>query len=74
MQSHGIHPDQIIQVRGFADQRLRKPDAPLDPANRRISVMVQYIVNKDEEDKAPADNPSPGQNSAPAEPKPAAHE
>lgn len=74
MQSHGIHPDQIIQVHGFADQRLRKPDAPLDPANRRISVIVQYIVNKDEEDKAPADNPSPGQNSAPAEPKPAAHE
>ena len=74
MQSHGIHPDQIIQVRGFADQRLRKPDAPLDPANRRISVIVRYIVNKDEEDKAPADNPSPGQNSAPAEPKPAAHE
>jgi PAS domain S-box-containing protein len=27
-----------------ADQRLRKPEAPLDPANRRISVIVQYIT------------------------------
>ena len=54
MQSHRIRPDQITQVRGFADQRLRKPDAPLDPANRRISVIVQYIVkNTDEEASLP---------------------
>jgi chemotaxis protein MotB len=52
MQSNGIRSDQITQVRGFADQRLRKPDAPLDPANRRISVIVQYIVrNPDKEDE-----------------------
>lgn len=52
MQAHGIRPDQITQVRGFADQRLRKADAPLDPANRRISVIVQYIVkNADDEEK-----------------------
>lgn len=50
MQSHGIRADQITQVRGFADQRLRKPDAPLDPANRRISVIVQYILKSAEEE------------------------
>jgi chemotaxis protein MotB len=44
MQARGIRADQIIQVRGFADQRLRKEKAPLDPANRRISLIVQYIV------------------------------
>ncbi len=55
MQAHGIRPDQVTQVRGFADQRLRKPDAPLDPANRRISVIVQYILKNDEsDDKSPA--------------------
>jgi chemotaxis protein MotB len=43
MQMNGIRGDQITQVRGFADQRLRKPDAPLDPVNRRISLIVQYI-------------------------------
>ena len=42
MQSNGIRADQITQVRGFADQRLRKPDAPQDPSNRRISFIVEY--------------------------------
>src|SRR5215469_12403612 len=54
MQANGIGENQVKQVRGFADQRLRKPDAPLDPANRRISLIVQYIVvNNDEEEKKP---------------------
>ncbi len=43
MQLNGVGSDQITQVRGFADQRLRKPEAPLDPSNRRISLIVQYI-------------------------------
>jgi chemotaxis protein MotB len=51
MQANGIRPDQVTQVQGFADQRLRKPNAPLDPSNRRISLIVQYIVkDQDEED------------------------
>jgi chemotaxis protein MotB len=55
MQANGIRADQITQVRGFADQRLRKPDAPLDPSNRRISLIVQYIQkNTDEDAKPPA--------------------
>ncbi len=56
MQSNGIRPDQVTQVRGFADQRLRKPDDPLDPSNRRISLIVQYIIkNNDDEDDKPAE-------------------
>jgi chemotaxis protein MotB len=43
MMLQGMREDQVTQVRGFADQRLRKPDAPLDPSNRRISLIVQYI-------------------------------
>jgi chemotaxis protein MotB len=49
MQAQGIRPDQVMQIRGFADQRLRKPDAPLDPANRRISIIVQYTVKANDE-------------------------
>jgi chemotaxis protein MotB len=49
----GLRPDQISQVRGFADQRLRKPD-PLDPSNRRISLIVQYT------EKTTNTSPSPG--------------
>jgi len=43
MQASGLRPTQIAQVRGFADQRLRKPDDPTNPSNRRISVIVQYL-------------------------------
>jgi chemotaxis protein MotB len=49
MQASGIRSDQVTQVRGFADQHLRKPEAPLDPANRRISLIVQYIVKNVED-------------------------
>jgi chemotaxis protein MotB len=42
MQENGLRVDQVTQVRGYADQHLRKPDAPEDPSNRRISVIVQY--------------------------------
>jgi len=43
MQQAGIHEDQVTQVRGFADQRLRIKNNPLDPGNRRISLIVQYL-------------------------------
>jgi chemotaxis protein MotB len=46
MQVNGIREDQVTQVRGFANQRLRKPDAPQDPSNRRISLIVQYLEKK----------------------------
>jgi chemotaxis protein MotB len=42
MTQNGFREDQIAQVRGLADQRLRKHGAPLDPLNRRISLIVQY--------------------------------
>jgi chemotaxis protein MotB len=66
MQSSGLRADQVTQVRGFADQRLRKPDAPLDPSNRRISLIVQYIVkNADSDDTIPASGESiPANNPA----------
>jgi len=43
MQAAGVREDQVAQVRGYADQRLRKTNDSLDPSNRRISVIVQYL-------------------------------
>jgi chemotaxis protein MotB len=43
MQAHGIRPEQVGQVRGYADRQLRRPDEPESPSNRRISVIVQYL-------------------------------
>jgi chemotaxis protein MotB len=40
----GVRPNQISQVRGFADQRLRLPQKPEDSSNRRISLVVQNQV------------------------------
>jgi len=54
MQNQGVRPDQVSQVRGFADQRLRLPFQPEDPSNRRISLIVEYLV-KDESEVAPPD-------------------
>jgi chemotaxis protein MotB len=42
VQECGVSTDQIAQVRGFADRHLRNTKDPLDPANRRVSVIVQY--------------------------------
>ena len=47
MQQQGLGEKQIAQVRGFADQLLRKPDNPFDPSNRRISLIVQYTDQGD---------------------------
>jgi chemotaxis protein MotB len=55
MQANGIAANQIIQVRGFADQRLRKIDSPLESSNRRSSLIVQYIIkNSDDPDTKPS--------------------
>jgi len=53
MEENGLTPNQVIQIRGYADQKLRRPNDPLDASNRRITVIVQYIV-KDEDADAPA--------------------
>ena len=38
----GLPAERIVQVRGFADVALRKPEAPDDATNRRISLIVRY--------------------------------
>jgi chemotaxis protein MotB len=47
MQDNGMAPGQVVQIRGYADQQLRKKDSPEDPSNRRITVIVQYTPKAD---------------------------
>jgi len=64
METSGLHQDQVKQVRGFADQQLRKADDPENASNRRVSVIVKYLKappapagkekDKEKEKKAPA--------------------
>lgn len=43
MQQNGLRTDQVSEIRGYADQRPRDTGNPLDPSNRRISVIVKYL-------------------------------
>jgi chemotaxis protein MotB len=63
LQGNGVGPDQVTQVRGYAAMQLRKPDAPLDPSNRRISLIVHYLdgngaQSNEGNDAATSDAPS----------------
>jgi chemotaxis protein MotB len=40
LEENGLRRNQIIEVRGFADRKLRLPDKPMDYANRRVSILV----------------------------------
>jgi chemotaxis protein MotB len=42
MQEAGLRPEQVSYVRGFADRQLRNAGNPMDPANRRVSLVIQY--------------------------------
>ena len=43
METHGLRVGQVAQVRGFADRKLRVSEDPLNPSNRRVSVIVKYL-------------------------------
>jgi chemotaxis protein MotB len=58
MQDAGLRPNQVSQVRGYADQKLRVPSNPLDPSNRRISLIVQYLTA--DQPPVPGDGKAPG--------------
>jgi chemotaxis protein MotB len=44
MEASGLDPDQVEGVRGFADRQPHFPDDPLDPRNRRVSIVVHNTV------------------------------
>src|SRR5271168_4446007 len=43
LQQDGVGASQISQVRGYADQLLRVKNDPMDPSNRRVSLIVQWV-------------------------------
>lgn len=42
MIKNGIAAGRVVQIRGFADHRLRRSDDPLAASNRRVSVIVKF--------------------------------
>jgi chemotaxis protein MotB len=41
LHERGVRPDQVVEVRGFAERQLLFPDAAQDPRNRRVSLVVK---------------------------------
>lgn len=65
LESAGLPPGRIKQVRGFADQRLRLRDRPEDPSNRRVSVVVEYRGPNATPGQTPAQSGSPPEAKSP---------
>lgn len=40
--TNGLRDQQILEIRGYADTRLRNTEDPFDSANRRISIIITY--------------------------------
>lgn len=40
----GIETRRVVGVRGYADRKLRKPEHPLDPANRRVTILLPFAT------------------------------
>jgi chemotaxis protein MotB len=47
MVARGLRPGQLRAVRGFADNDLRYPSEPLNPRNRRVSIVVRTTNARD---------------------------
>jgi len=43
LHAYGVRPEQAVEVRGFAHQKLLNPADPNDPSNRRISLVVKFV-------------------------------
>ena len=44
LHAYGVRPEQVVQVRGFADQRPFNDKDRSDPRNRRVSVVVRFTA------------------------------
>ncbi len=40
LEDNGLRRDQVLEVRGFADRKLKNPQDPMDASNRRVSIFL----------------------------------
>jgi chemotaxis protein MotB len=70
LEANGLRDRQILEVRGFADRKLKVPDKPLDFSNRRVSILITPSALDQGEQKTGAPNgPSKPNASAQEAPK-----
>ena len=44
MEAAGLNGARVVEVRGMADRQLRNPGNPLDPRNRRITILLPFVT------------------------------
>jgi chemotaxis protein MotB len=67
MQKEGLQAEQVIEIRGFADQQPRLAGNPEDPSNRRVTVIVRFDAVPDPSAR-PATPVTPGASEEPSAP------
>jgi chemotaxis protein MotB len=60
LERQGVRPAQVQEVRGDADTQPRVLNHPLDPRNRRVSILVRYVGAAPPAATARASMPSSG--------------
>lgn len=43
LRSGGVLEDQVLDIRGRGDRKLKVPNDPLDARNRRVSILLPYV-------------------------------
>jgi chemotaxis protein MotB len=61
LQQLGLPSERFDQVTGYADRKLRVPDNPRSPENRRISILIKK-TGKDDAKAAVAESAAPTKN------------
>lgn len=47
IEAGGLHPNQILAVRGYADRKPKQPNDPSHFMNRRVSILVAYTAKSE---------------------------
>ncbi len=51
LMTSGLNPQQVSEVRGYADTKIRDRNRPFDEANRRITILIQFEKNHEQSAK-----------------------
>ena len=65
MEAAGLNGARVVEVRGMADRQLRNPGNPLDPRNRRITILLPFVTSP-----AGEADPAAAPTGAPTTPRP----
>jgi chemotaxis protein MotB len=68
IEAGGIPAARIVEVRGYADRVLKNPDNPLDPRNRRMSLLLPFTDPQPPVRPARREQPDASEPAVPTQP------